>query len=199
MVVRRDARRRSITSRARTCGGRCPSSTTAWSHVGRRGQARVRGRPGGRRRRSSSSSTRCSPRPAAGSAAPDRARRFGFLPSFWWQFLLAGAIAAVIALVMARWLARGMTQPLRDMAAAARRMETGRLLRAGPHDEPRRGRPARRRVQPDERRAREPRALPPRPRRQRLARAEDADHRDPRAPGEPARRRRAARTPRRCR
>ena len=45
--------------------------------------------------------------------------------SFWWQFLLAGAIAAVIALVIARWLARGMTQPLRDMAAAARRMETG--------------------------------------------------------------------------
>jgi signal transduction histidine kinase len=49
----------------------------------------------------------------------------GFLQSVWWQFLTAGAIAAGIALVMARWLARGMTQPLRDMAAAARRMETG--------------------------------------------------------------------------
>ena len=49
----------------------------------------------------------------------------GFLQSVWWQFLLAGAIAAVIALVMARWLARGMTQPLRYMADAARRMETG--------------------------------------------------------------------------
>jgi signal transduction histidine kinase len=49
----------------------------------------------------------------------------GFLQSVWWQFLLAGAIAAVIALVMARWLARGMTQPLRDMADAARRMQTG--------------------------------------------------------------------------
>jgi signal transduction histidine kinase len=49
----------------------------------------------------------------------------GFLQSVWWQFLLAGAIAAVLALLMARWLARGMTQPLRDMAAAARRMETG--------------------------------------------------------------------------
>jgi len=49
----------------------------------------------------------------------------GFLQSVWWQFLLAGTIAGVIALVMARWLARGMTQPLRDMAAAARRMETG--------------------------------------------------------------------------
>ena len=49
----------------------------------------------------------------------------GFLQSVWWQFLLAGTIAAVIALVMARWLARGMTQPLRDMADAARRMEIG--------------------------------------------------------------------------
>jgi signal transduction histidine kinase len=49
----------------------------------------------------------------------------GFLQSVWWQFMLAGAIAAVIALVMARWLARGMTQPLRDMADAARRMEIG--------------------------------------------------------------------------
>jgi signal transduction histidine kinase len=49
----------------------------------------------------------------------------GFLQSVWWQFLLAGTIAGAIALVMARWLARGMTQPLRDMAAAARRMETG--------------------------------------------------------------------------
>jgi signal transduction histidine kinase len=41
------------------------------------------------------------------------------------QLLLAGAVAAAIALGLARWLARGMTQPLRDMAAAARRMETG--------------------------------------------------------------------------
>ncbi len=49
----------------------------------------------------------------------------GFLQSVWWQFLLAGGIAAVIALVLARWLARGMTQPLRDMATTAKRMETG--------------------------------------------------------------------------
>jgi signal transduction histidine kinase len=49
----------------------------------------------------------------------------GFLQSVWWQFLLAGAIAALISLVGARWLARGMTQPLRDMAAAARKMEVG--------------------------------------------------------------------------
>jgi signal transduction histidine kinase len=45
--------------------------------------------------------------------------------SFWWQFLLAGAVAAFIALFLARILARGMTQPLRDMAAAARRMARG--------------------------------------------------------------------------
>jgi signal transduction histidine kinase len=42
-----------------------------------------------------------------------------------WQLLLAGAIGAAIALGFVRWLARGMTKPLRDMAAAARRMETG--------------------------------------------------------------------------
>ncbi len=50
---------------------------------------------------------------------------FRFLMEFWWQFLVAGALAAGIALVVARWLARGMTQPLRDMAAAAHGMETG--------------------------------------------------------------------------
>jgi signal transduction histidine kinase len=50
---------------------------------------------------------------------------FAFLGSFWWQFLVAGALASAIAVLMARWLARGMTQPLRDMASAARRMEVG--------------------------------------------------------------------------
>ena len=50
---------------------------------------------------------------------------FRFLFESWWQFLVAGLLAAGIALVVARWLARGMTQPLRDMAAAAHRMETG--------------------------------------------------------------------------
>ena len=64
------------------------------------------------------------PSPTRGSLGRVSAT-LGFLQSVWWQFLLAGSIAAVIALVMARWLARGMTQPLRDMAAAARRMETG--------------------------------------------------------------------------
>jgi signal transduction histidine kinase len=49
----------------------------------------------------------------------------GFLQSVWWQFLLVGAVAAAVSLVVARFLARGMTQPLRDMAGAARRMEIG--------------------------------------------------------------------------
>jgi signal transduction histidine kinase len=49
----------------------------------------------------------------------------GFLQSVWWQFFLAGAVSGAIALGMARFIARGMTQPLRDMAGAARRMETG--------------------------------------------------------------------------
>jgi signal transduction histidine kinase len=50
---------------------------------------------------------------------------FRFLADFWWQFLAAGILASVVSLVLARWLARGMTQPLRDMARAAKRMETG--------------------------------------------------------------------------
>jgi signal transduction histidine kinase len=49
----------------------------------------------------------------------------GFLQSVWWQFLLVGVVAATVSLLVARQIARGMTQPLRDMAAAARRMETG--------------------------------------------------------------------------
>src|SRR5581483_2321570 len=48
-----------------------------------------------------------------------------FLRDFWGQLLVAGAVAAAIALLIVRWLARGMTQPLRDMAQAARRMEMG--------------------------------------------------------------------------
>ncbi|MGH2597390.1 MAG: sensor histidine kinase [Actinomycetota bacterium] len=65
-------------------------------------------------------------RPAPGRGLFARvSETFRFLTDFWWQFLLAGALAAGIALVVARWLARGMTQPLRDMAAAAHRMETG--------------------------------------------------------------------------
>jgi signal transduction histidine kinase len=48
-----------------------------------------------------------------------------FLLDFWWQFLVAGILGAGISLVIARWLARGMTQPLRDMATAARSLEQG--------------------------------------------------------------------------
>jgi signal transduction histidine kinase len=48
-----------------------------------------------------------------------------FLFHFWRQLLIAGVLASAIALFVARWLARGMTQPLRDMAKAARRMEGG--------------------------------------------------------------------------
>ena len=71
-----------------------------------------------------SSITVMRPSPSRGSLGRMSAT-LGFLQSLWWQFLLAGAFAAVIALVIARWLARGMTQPLRDMAQAARRMEVG--------------------------------------------------------------------------
>ena len=48
-----------------------------------------------------------------------------FVHSFWWQLLLAGAIAAIIALALARLLARGMTQPIRDMAKGAERLSRG--------------------------------------------------------------------------
>ena len=54
---------------------------------------------------------------------------FGFrifaIREHWLQILVAGGVAAATALLLARWLARGMTQPLRDMAQAARKMETG--------------------------------------------------------------------------
>src|SRR5262245_17277168 len=68
--------------------------------------------------------TAMQPSPSRGSLGQMSAT-LGFLQSVWWQFLLAGVIAGVISLLIARWLARGMTQPLRDMAAAVRRMEIG--------------------------------------------------------------------------
>src|SRR4029078_875617 len=49
----------------------------------------------------------------------------GFLQSVWWQFLLAGIVAGLISLLCAGSLAGGITQPLRDMAAAVGRMEVG--------------------------------------------------------------------------
>ena len=50
---------------------------------------------------------------------------FGFLLDIWWQLLVGGALAAAVALLLARVLARGMTSPLRDMAHAARSMTKG--------------------------------------------------------------------------
>jgi signal transduction histidine kinase len=50
---------------------------------------------------------------------------FGFLKSLWWKLLAGGAVAAAIALLMARLLALGMTRPLRDMARASARMAHG--------------------------------------------------------------------------
>jgi signal transduction histidine kinase len=81
--------------------------------------------------------TAMQPSPTRGSLGRVSAT-LGFLQSVWWQFLLAGAIAGLISLLIARWLARGMTQPLRDMAAAARAMETGdysRRIRTRSRDE----------------------------------------------------------------
>jgi signal transduction histidine kinase len=72
--------------------------------------------------------TAMQPSPSRGSLGRISAT-LGFLQSVWWQFLLAGTIAGVISLVIARWLARGMTQPMRDMATAARAMETGDYTR----------------------------------------------------------------------
>lgn len=48
-----------------------------------------------------------------------------FLTQFWTQLAVAGLIGAILAIAFARWLARGMTRPLRDMADAASRLETG--------------------------------------------------------------------------
>jgi signal transduction histidine kinase len=48
-----------------------------------------------------------------------------FVGRQWKQFLVAGVSAAFIALLIARFLARGMTQPLRDMAQASSRMSRG--------------------------------------------------------------------------
>jgi len=65
-------------------------------------------------------------RPAAGQGLGARlSATVGFLHTFWWQFLAAGVVAAGVALILARLLAKGMTQPLRDMAAAAKGMSTG--------------------------------------------------------------------------
>ena len=63
---------------------------------------------------------------AAGTGSSGRCRA----PSAWsggtsGSSSLAGAASAAIALFLARLLARGMTQPLRDMALAAERLAHG--------------------------------------------------------------------------
>jgi signal transduction histidine kinase len=60
-----------------------------------------------------------------GGLAGASASAVDFVSRYWWQLLLAGMVAAGIALVLARYLARGLTQPLRDMAQAAQRMAEG--------------------------------------------------------------------------
>jgi signal transduction histidine kinase len=65
-------------------------------------------------------------RPVAGGGALGAVRAtLSLLKSVWWQLLLAGAISAAIALGLARLMARGMTQPIRDMADAATRLSRG--------------------------------------------------------------------------
>ena len=64
------------------------------------------------------------PRQSGGLVGATKAT-VSLLKSVWWQLLLAGAISAAIALGLARVLARGMTQPIRDMAAAAQRLARG--------------------------------------------------------------------------
>ena len=151
-----------------TIDGRDPRGRAA------RAAARLRRRHGARRRRPRQLEYAVVPIVVEGQVtelvyavqpAPGRgffarvAATFTFLADFWWQFLVAGALAAGIALVMARWLARGMTQPLRDMAQAAPTDGDGRLLRSASHtNAPRRGRAARGRLQPHERGARAARA-----------------------------------------
>ncbi len=48
-----------------------------------------------------------------------------FVRSKWRQLLVAGALASIVALALARILARGLTQPIRDMASAVRAMARG--------------------------------------------------------------------------
>ncbi|MBI4260983.1 MAG: HAMP domain-containing protein [Actinobacteria bacterium] len=61
-----------------------------------------------------------------GRSLADRlAATVGFLRDNWIQLLVGGALAAGTALFLARLLAIGMTQPLRDMAHAVRRMAQG--------------------------------------------------------------------------
>jgi signal transduction histidine kinase len=64
------------------------------------------------------------PAESGGWLGPVRATA-SFVRSWWLQLLIAGAVSAFLALLLARLLARGMTQPVRDMAAAAQRLARG--------------------------------------------------------------------------
>ena len=97
---------------------------------------------------------------------------------------------------MVWFLSRGMTSPLREMAAAASEMAKGNYDRRVRSVVARRGRRARPGVQPDGGRARRDRPCAARPRRQRVARAAHADHRAAGGPREPGRRRQPSPTPR---
>ena len=87
----------------------------------------------------------------------------------------APVVAAAIALLMVQLLARGMTSPLREMERAATAMADGDHVQTWSSPVRRRGRPARRGVQPHGRRARRGRPAASRPRRQRVPRAAHAD------------------------
>ncbi len=171
----------------------CPGSPTAWC-TWERPRPGVRGRARGPVR----AGRRAGVRHPSGEGRGVFARvgeTFRFLTDFWWQFLLAGALAAGISLVVARWLARGMTQPLRDMAAAAHRMETGDYstrVHTRSRDEVGQLAAAFNRMSAE---LAEPGAVPSRSGRQRVPRAEDPDRGDPRPPGEPPGRGRAAGSP----
>ena len=64
--------------------------------------------------------------PAPGRGFWDRiGATLEFLVENWWQLFIAAAIAAFVALFLARLLAIGMTKPLRDMAQATTEMAQG--------------------------------------------------------------------------
>ena len=182
---------RSAASSAPTSCAPCTASATR-SRTSARMHVKRPHRPSGRstrcRRSSSSSASSSSPRsrsPSSCSGSACTARRVAVGQR--------RASPALVALVVVWFLARGMTSPLREMAAATEAMARGDFTAARHRDLARRDRRARPRVQPDGGRARRDRPRAPRPRRQRQPRAAHADHRAAGGAREPRRRRRAAR------
>ena len=107
--------------------------------------------------------------------------------------LLVLPVSVALALGVTQLLAAGMVAPLRRMTEVLAGDGARRLLRPGAHLGHRRGRPARRRLQPDGRGPRDGRPRAARPDRHRLPRAAYAAHGDDRPAREPRRRRRARR------